>query len=114
MGKIEKQRFEVYLLDMYEDEYGDWQENERHLLGHLTVGPLVGNEIDARDILGAMHRFSYPDLVGRKIRALDTVDQRRVYAEDLYGSGILHHQAQAEPADAHDHIEHALREYRAL
>lgn len=87
MGKIEKQRFEVYLLDMYEDEYGDWQENERHMLGHLTVIPVIGSEIDARDILDAMRRFSYPDLVGRKIRALDTVDQRRVYAEDPYGSG---------------------------
>lgn len=87
MGKIEKQSFEVYLLDMYEDEYGEWQENERHLLGKLTLEHLVGGEVDAADILSAMQQFSYPDLMGRRVRALDTADRRKVYAEDLYGSG---------------------------
>ena len=50
-------RFEVYYMDMYMDE-GGWTENERHLLGELTVES-----------------------------ALNTTDRRRVYAEDYSGDG---------------------------
>ena len=45
------------VMDMYMDE-GGWTENERHLLGELTVES-----------------------------ALNTTDRRRVYAEDYSGDG---------------------------
>lgn len=86
MRNGEKQNYKVYLLDLYMDECG-WQENERHQLGQLTVEPSCGSEVNAMDILKAMNGFAYSDLLGRQIRALDTIDRRRVYAEDPYGSG---------------------------
>lgn len=87
MSGVNKLEYDVFLLDMWADEDGDWQENERHRLGELVVRPAVGAEVDANDILNALRRFSYPDTMGRRLRALDTTDRRRVYAEDLHGSG---------------------------
>ena len=86
MNKDRMQVFEVYLLDVFMDE-GGWEENERHLLGNISVAPVVGFEVDENDILSALRRFSYSDLAGRRIQALDTTDRRKVYAEDYYGSG---------------------------
>lgn len=79
-------RFEVYYMDMYMDE-GGWIENERHLLGKLTVKPALNREIDEIDILTAMARFSYPDYCWCYHKALTTTDRRRVYAEDYSGDG---------------------------
>lgn len=87
MSEIEKLRYEVYLLDMYQNEYGEWQENERHLLGHLDLDCSADEGIKSVDILRAMRRFTFVNLMGRSVCTLDTVDQRRVYAEDLYGCG---------------------------
>jgi len=78
--------FDVYYLDVYMDE-GGWTENERHRLGRMEVVPTLSQRIDGTEILSAMARFSYPDLCGRRLRALDTTDRRRVYAEDFYGDG---------------------------
>ncbi len=82
----EKIVFEVYALDVYQED-GCWIENERHRLGKMEVLPALGQEIDTVEILSAMARFSYPDLCGRRLRALNTTDRRRVYAEDYYGDG---------------------------
>lgn len=79
-------RFEVYYMDMYMDE-GGWTENERHLLGELTVESALNREIDDIDILAAMARFTYPDFCGCHHKALNTTDRRRVYAEDYSGDG---------------------------
>lgn len=88
MPEISKTRvFDVFLLDIWADEEGGWQENERHFLGELKIAPAIGDEIDANDVLRAMGGFSYSDLCGRRMRALDTTDRRRIYAEDYYGSG---------------------------
>ena len=73
----EKIVFEVYALDVYQED-GCWIENERHRLGKMEVLPALGQEIDTVEILSAMARFSYPDLCGRRLR---------VYAEDYYGDG---------------------------
>ena len=75
MNEDKKQKFEVYLLDVFLDESG-WQENERFYLGTLDV-----------DILAAMKNFRYRDYTGRQISALVTTDRRTVYAEDYYGDG---------------------------
>lgn len=82
----EKIVFEVYALDVYQED-GCWIENERHRLGKMEVLPALGREIDTVEILSAMARFSCPDLCGRRLRALNTTDRRRVYAEDYYGDG---------------------------
>lgn len=82
----EKAVFEVFGLDVYEDE-GGWVENERHRLGKLEVTSGLNQEIDGTDILVAMKRFGYPDLCGRHIQALSTTDRRRVYVEDYSGDG---------------------------
>ena len=79
-------RFEVYYMHMYMDE-GGWTENERHLLGELTVESALNREIDDIDILAAMARFTYPDLCECHHKALNTTDRRRVYAEDYSGDG---------------------------
>lgn len=82
----EKIVFEVYALDMYQEDRC-WIEHERHRLGKMEVLPALGQEIDTADILSAMARFSYPDLCGRRLRTLNTTDRRRIYAEDYYGDG---------------------------
>ena len=86
MCEKKKQRYDVYLLDMYLDECG-WTENERHLLRKLDIELTVGPEIDDVDVLTALKNFSYRDLTGRSIIALVTTDRRTVYAEDYYGDG---------------------------
>lgn len=78
-------QYDVFMLDVYQDECG-WVENERHYLGKLDVTPASG-EVDEGDILAAMLKFSYPDLMGRRLRALNTTDRRRVYVEDYTGDG---------------------------
>ena len=87
MSEDKTQVLDVYYLDMCSDGEGGWEENERHFLGELRITPVLGAEIDSKDVLSAMRKFSYSDLCGRQIRALDTTDRRRVYAEDYYGSG---------------------------
>lgn len=82
----EKIVFEVYYLDVYQED-GCWIENERHRLGKMEVLPALGREIDTAEILSAMTRFSYSDLCGRRLWALYITDRRRVYAEDCYGDG---------------------------
>ena len=82
----EKIVFEVFVLDVYQED-GCWIENERHRLGKMEVLTALSQEIDAAEILTAMARFSYPDFCGRRLRALNTTDRRRVYAEDYYGDG---------------------------
>ena len=86
MNEDKKQKFEVYLLDVFLDESG-WQENERFYLGTLEVEPAVGADLDDVDILAAMKNFRYRDYTGRQISALVTTDRRTVYAEDYYGDG---------------------------
>ena len=86
MSDQNTQVFDVYLLDMYFGECG-WEENNRHLLGKLEVNPAIGTEIDDVDVLNAMKRFTYTDVLGREIKAITSTDRRRVYAEDYYGSG---------------------------
>jgi len=86
VDQAKTQTFDVYLLDVYPDENGGWQENDRHFLGKIDV-EMVGTEIDDFDILAAMRKFTYSDLSGRKINALMTTDRRTVYAEDYYGDG---------------------------
>lgn len=78
--------FEVYALDVYQED-GEWIENERHSLGKLVVIPAFSRDIDADEILSAMTRFSYPDLCGCHLRALNATDRRRVYADDCHGDG---------------------------
>jgi len=83
---VKEVRFEVYYMDMWMDEEG-WTENERHLLGELTVKQALNGEIDDIDILTALAQFSYPVNYGCRQRALTTTDRRRVYAEDYSGDG---------------------------
>lgn len=80
-----KNTYDVFALDMYLED-GCWTENERHYLGKLSVTPVSGN-VDEGDILAAMRAFSFSDLMGRRLRALDTTDRRRVYVEDYTGDG---------------------------
>lgn len=82
-----KKKFAVYWLDMWADEEGGWEENERHYLGELEVKPAIGCEIEDIDILAAMRNFTYADLCGQRFKAIQTTDRRTIYAEDLYGSG---------------------------
>lgn len=82
-----KVRFEVFYLDVYMDDAGCWTENDRTPLGELVVNPAVGSNVDAVDVISAMNAFSYSDIIGRRIKALDTSDRRVVYAEDYYGDG---------------------------
>ena len=77
--------FDVFVLDVYKEE-GCWIENERNRLGKLNVMS-VSENVDGSDILSAMKGFTYSDLLGRRIRALDTTDRRRVYVEDYTGEG---------------------------
>ena len=49
----EKIVFEVYALDVYQED-GCWIENERHRLGKMEVLPALGREIDTVEILSAM------------------------------------------------------------
>lgn len=86
MVEKKKYLFDVYLLDVYKDE-GVWTENERHKLGSMEVKPVIGSDLDCRDIIEALMNFKYQDLVGRQYNALNTSDRRRVYAEDYYGNG---------------------------
>lgn len=79
-------KFDVFLLDVYQDE-GGWIENERHFLGTTDLKIANGGEPDEVDILNALRKFSYRDVSGREIRALDTTDRRTVFAEDYYGDG---------------------------
>lgn len=81
-----KSTFEVFALDVYMED-GNWVENERHFLGKMEVAPALNREVDESDILAAMMRFSYPDLCGRRLKVLNTVDRRRVYVEDYCGDG---------------------------
>ncbi len=81
----DRKTFDVFLMDVYMED-GSWVENERHRLGKLEVTSMAG-EVDGDDVLRAMGQFSFPDLMGRQLRALDTTDRRRVYVEDYTGDG---------------------------
>lgn len=83
---VQKKVFDVYYLDVYQED-GSWVENERHRLGRLEVTPTHAGEIGEDDVLTAMAKFTYPDWDGRRLKALNTTDRRRVYVEDYYGSG---------------------------
>ena len=86
MGEKKKYLFDVYLLDVYKDEFG-WTENERYKLGRMEVEPIIGSELDCEDIIEALRHYTYQDMVGIQHNALNTSDRRRVYAEDYYGDG---------------------------
>lgn len=82
---VTKESYDVFLMDVYQED-GSWVENERHHLGKLEVTSVSG-EVDGSDVLAAMKKFTYPDLMGRRLRALNTTDRRRVYVEDYTGDG---------------------------
>lgn len=79
-------KFDVFLLDVYQDE-GGWIENERHYLGTTELKVANGMDPLEEDILGAILRFSYRDTSGREVAALKADDRRVVYVEDYYGDG---------------------------
>ena len=66
MNEDKKQKFEVYLLDVFLDESG-WQENERFYLGTLEVEPAVGADLDDVDILAARSAPWSPQTAGRSM-----------------------------------------------
>lgn len=61
MNEDKKQKFEVYLLDVFLDESG-WQENERFYLGTLEVEPAVGAGLRRVDIPGGYEELQIPGL----------------------------------------------------
>ena len=56
MNEDKKQKFEVYLLDVFLDESG-WQANERFYLGTLAPEPAVGADLYDVAILAARNPF---------------------------------------------------------
>lgn len=86
MEEKEVRSYDLYLMDMWADGYGGWEENQRFHLGVLTVGHKAFNT-DEEDILEEMLSFRYREITGRYSPVITTTDRRRLFIEDVYGDG---------------------------
>ena len=75
--------FDVYELDMWADGEGGWTENNRIKVGQISVPVKTLDDITPKALLLAMKGES----ADNTHPYITTTDQRRVYAEDLYGMG---------------------------
>ena len=83
--KLDAYEFILYELDMLAGEDGGWEENDRIKLGTVKVES-AEKDLE-KEILKALKSFEVKVLFGGSYMALNTCDKRKVYCEDLYGSG---------------------------
>ena len=79
--------FDLYELDMLPDGYGGWEENQRFLIGEVSVQADENGHVEDKAVISKVAATRVRDLTGRAHNCLTTTDRRRVYVEDMYGDG---------------------------